>query len=231
MLRRFPPALALALLLTPGLAQVQAPQTFRFTAMGSGTEASGQLTVRTGSSLISVLTLRGLMPNAAYVAHYHALGPAGGPPCASAGPVTLSFPKFRSDARGQATVTVRADPARMRGPLGAYVDVHRAADRTDIPLCAAVLNSAAAPVTDVTVNITDNRFQPAALSVKAGTTVTWVHTGKITHNVVSAQLADLSSPDLRAGQRYSYTFQSPGTYTYYCSYHDGMSATITVTNR
>lgn len=184
-----------------------------------------------------MLTLRGLTPNRAYVAHYHALGPAGGDACASQGPVTLGFPAYKADAWGQATVTLRADPARLRGHLGAYVNVHTAADLTDIPLCAEVLKVATAPskaeatAPQVTVQIGDNAFQPARISVMAGTTVTWVHTGQVTHNVLSLQVADLRSPDLRPGDRYSHTFKTPGTYTYYCSYHDGMSATITVTSR
>ena len=61
--------------------------------------------------------------------------------------------------------------------------------------------------------------------------MTCVDTGQVTHNIVSLQVADLRSPDLRPGDHYRYTFTTPGTYTYYCSYHDGMSATITATNR
>ena len=228
-----------ALLLTPAAAQTPTLQLFPFTLMGKVAGASGQLSIRTVSAAqsLSVLTLRGLPPRTAYVAHYHALGPAGGEPCASNGPITLGFPAFKTDARGQATVSLRADPARLRGTLGAYVNVHTASDLTDIPLCVAVLKVAAtpakvtAPAMTMTVNIADNRFQPATLSVKAGTTVTWVHTGQVTHNILSLQLADLRSPDLRPGDKYSYTFKTPGTYTYYCSYHDGMSATITVTDR
>lgn len=241
-----PPFRALALataLLTSAQAAPTSVQTYPFQAMGaSASGATGRLSVRTLSpqQSASVLTLRGLIPNRAYVAHYHALGPAGGDACASQGPITLGFPAFKADARGQATVTLRADPARLRGNLGAYVNVHMASDLTDIPLCAAVLKVAAAhsrpaqpPVTapQLTVKIGDNVFQPARLSVVAGTTVTWVHTGQVTHNVLSLQVTDLHSPDLRPGDQYSYTFKTPGTYTYYCSYHDGMSATITVTNR
>lgn len=243
MFRPIHSALLPALLLMPALAQTQTSQVFPFKSLGTSADASGQLSVRAVSPTLStsVLTLRGLTPNTAYAAHYHALGPAGGPPCASNGPVTLGFPAFKTNTRGQATVVLRADPAKIAGTLGAYVNVHTASDLTVVPLCAAVLKTAAAPAKpapapsstapQVTVNMGDNLFQPATLSVKAGTTVTWVHTGKITHNILSLQVADLRSPDLRPGDRYSYTFTTPGTYTYYCSYHDGMSATITVTNR
>lgn len=233
------PVLAAALL-TSAHAATTPVQTYPFRATSpAASGATGQLSVREAApqQSVSVLTLRGLTPNRAYVAHYHALGPASGDTCASQGPITLGFPAFRADARGQATVTLRADPARLRGNLGAYVNVHTASDLTDVPLCAAVLkvtpapSKAAATAPRATVKVGDNTFQPTRLSVVAGTTVTWVHTGQVTHNVLSLEVADLRSPDLRPGDQYSYTFKTPGTYTYYCSYHDGMSATITVTSR
>ena len=206
--------------------------------------ASGQLTVRTlgPKSSVSVLTLRGLTPNTAYVAHYHALGPASSDPCMSNGPITLGFPAFRTNAQGQATVLLRADPARINGMLGAYVNVHTAANLAVVPLCASVLKAGGTPAVQnaqpaaqaapqQTVKIGDSFFMPASLSVAVGTTVTWTHTGKITHNVLSVDLPGIHSADLQPGEKYSYTFKTPGTFTYYCSYHEGMSATITVTNR
>ena len=106
-------------LLTPALAQTPPAEVFSFAA-GKATGASGQLSVRllSATQSLSVLSLRGLIPNTAYVAHYHALGPAGGEPCASDGPITLGFPAFKTGAQGQATVSLRADPARLRGTLG-----------------------------------------------------------------------------------------------------------------
>ncbi|GGJ87215.1 hypothetical protein GCM10008939_34050 [Deinococcus aquiradiocola] len=219
--------------------------TFPFKAAITPTSGgSGQLTVRTLSptSSISVLTLRGLTPSTPYVAHYHALGAASSDPCASNGPITLGFPAFRSNAQGQATVLLRADPARIKGTLGAYVNVHTAANLAVVPLCASVLKTGKAQAAQSTttavpaalqqtVKIGDNFFMPAALSVAAGTTVTWLHTGKVTHNVLSVDLPGIHSADLQPGESYSYTFKTPGTFTYYCSYHEGMSATITVTNR
>ncbi|THF68352.1 hypothetical protein E7T06_16975 [Deinococcus sp. Arct2-2] len=230
------PLILSSFMLTPASAATL--QLFPFKALGTAGGVSGQLSVRTLSPTqsVSTLTLRGLTPGRAYAAHYHALGKASAEPCASQGPITLGFPAFKANARGQATILLRADPARIAGTLGAYVNVHTASDLTVVPLCAALVKTGAArgtPVAadSVTVKVGDNLFQPASLSVPAGTMVTWIHTGQITHNVLSLTVADLKSPDLRPGDRYSYTFKTPGTYTYYCSYHDGMSATITVTNR
>ena len=237
--------LASALLLGVAVAATTPTLTFLFKSPGTSTSgASGQLTVRSLSALnsVSVLTLRGLAPSTAYVAHYHALGSVSSAPCASDGPITLGFPAFRTNAQGQATVLLQADSARISGTLGAYVNVHTAANLADVPLCASVLTARTTPTGQTprpaaqatlqqTVKIGDNLFLPAALSVVAGTTVTWTHTGKVTHNVVSIDLPGLRSADLHPGESFSYTFKTPGTFTYYCSYHDGMSATITVTNR
>ena len=242
---RLSSVLASALLLSSAGAATTPTMTFPFKALGTPTDrASGQLTVRTLSpqSAASVLSLRGLTPNTAYVAHYHALGPASSDPCMSNGPITLGFPAFRTNAQGQATVLLRADPARIGGTLGAYVNVHTAANLAVVPLCASVLKAggtsavqntqpAAQAALQQTVKIGDSFFMPASLSVAVGTTVTWTHTGKITHNVLSVDLPGIHSADLQPGEKYSYTFKTPGTFSYYCSYHEGMSATITVTNR
>ncbi|WP_425144971.1 cupredoxin domain-containing protein [Deinococcus sp.] len=232
-------------LLSSGAGAATGTMTFAFKSVGAPTSgASGQLAVTTLSpkSTLSVLTLRGLLPSTPYVAHYHALGTASSDPCSSDGPITLGFPAFKSGAQGQATVLLRADPARIGGSLGAYVNVHPAADLATAPLCAAVLRAEAAPAAQNTVpaaqaalqrvvKIGDNVFMPASLSVPVGTTVTWTHTGKVTHNVLSIDLSGLHSTDLQPGDKYSYTFKTPGTFTYYCSYHEGMSATITATAR
>ena len=200
--------LASVLLLSSAGAAATRTLTFPFKSVGTMSGASGQLTVRTLSptSSISVLTLRGLTPSTPYVAHYHALGPASSNPCASNGPITLGFPAFRTNAQGQATVLLRADPARISGTLGAYVNVHTAANLAVVPLCASVLKAggtaavqtsqpATQAVLQQTIKIGDNLFMPAALSVAVGTTVTWTHTGKVTHNVLSVDLPSIRSAD------------------------------------
>lgn len=217
---------------------------FRHSAAGVDPAASGRLTVRQVDARTSesVLTLTGLTPQAAYAAHYHALGATNRlDPCDSDGPVTAGFPSFKASAQGRATVVLRADPARIAGQAGAYVNVHTAGDLAVVPLCAAVLRTTtanpfqkpspdAAPAT-VKVSIRDNLFSPSSLSVKAGTTVTWTLDGQVGHNVLSVDLPDLHSATLNHGDTFSYTFARAGTFTFYCSFHEGMSATIVVTNR
>ncbi|MFI7115871.1 plastocyanin/azurin family copper-binding protein [Amycolatopsis sp. NPDC049868] len=72
-------------------------------------------------------------------------------------------------------------------------------------------------------------YGPAALTVRVGDTVTWMQHDQAPHDVVttSAPVA-FRSPKLSAGQSWSHTFTKPGTYSYYCSVHPDMRATVTV---
>jgi plastocyanin len=72
-------------------------------------------------------------------------------------------------------------------------------------------------------------FTPASLTVRVGDAVTWVQHDSAPHDVVttSAPVA-IRSPQLSQGQSWSYTFDIPGTYSYYCSVHPDMRAQLTV---
>jgi len=71
-------------------------------------------------------------------------------------------------------------------------------------------------------------FGPAALTVKAGSAVTWTNQDEEPHTVVGAAL---KSPVLgNAGSTYAYTFTTAGTYNYNCSIHPYMHGTVTVTS-
>lgn len=83
-----------------------------------------------------------------------------------------------------------------------------------------------------TVSISNFQFTPQVLSVKAGTTVTCV-VKEGTHTV-TADNGAFASDNLSAGQNFTFTFTTPGTYRYYCSFHGGkggvnMSGMIRVT--
>lgn len=66
--------------------------------------------------------------------------------------------------------------------------------------------------------------------VAAGTTVTWTNQDSEAHTVTSRGTeSPLHSAALSPGQTYSYTFTTPGTYTYMCTIHPFMTATVTVT--
>jgi len=87
------------------------------------------------------------------------------------------------------------------------------------------------PASTFKVEANDDFFSPEKFTVTAGTRVTWVNVGKKKHTVTYGTTFDV---DLKPGESFSYTFDQPGTYQYYCvthseSDHEGMVGTITVT--
>ncbi len=79
-----------------------------------------------------------------------------------------------------------------------------------------------------TVQISDFAFQPAELSVKQGTSVTWVNEDSVTHIVKMDSVFE--SPGLGKGQSYTHMFtEAPGDYPYSCAIHPSMQGKITVT--
>jgi plastocyanin len=99
---------------------------------------------------------------------------------------------------------------------------------------------------DYTVIIRPERtFEPASLTVPRGSVVAWQnrsdHVHTITTDPQKAQMPErISQPpdtspfdsgDLFSGERWVYTFDVPGTYVYFCRYHEleEMFGAITVT--
>jgi amicyanin len=100
----------------------------------------------------------------------------------------------------------------------------------DTAKAAAPLAVAMAPASAVKVAIANYAFAPAALTVKVGQTVTWTNEDSAPHTVtVASGPQTFSSPELKKGDTYSFTFTRPGTYSYYCAVHPSMTAAVTVT--
>ena len=79
-----------------------------------------------------------------------------------------------------------------------------------------------------TVYIQNFAFNPTNLTVKVGTTVTWINQDSTTHTVTSDNGAFQSSGNLNQGTNYTFTFTKAGTYPYHCSIHPNMKGTILV---
>lgn len=96
-------------------------------------------------------------------------------------------------------------------------------------LAAPVTAPATAAAATQQVMMQGYAYSPASLTVRVGDTVTWMQHDEAPHDVVttSAPVA-FRSPQLSAGQSWSYTFRQPGTYAYYCSVHPDMRASVTV---
>lgn len=93
---------------------------------------------------------------------------------------------------------------------------------------AAVPAQIPAQMETARVEIRDQGFNAPSVTVKPGTTVTWVNHDDDTHTVTSTVDA-FRSPGLDPDETFSYTFTKPGTYEYYCTLHPLMTGKVVVT--
>jgi FtsP/CotA-like multicopper oxidase with cupredoxin domain len=82
----------------------------------------------------------------------------------------------------------------------------------------------------VLIAMVDDRFAPTSITIKAGTTVTWVNRGADWHSVASFDRS-FESGQIAPGDSFSQTFTVPGMYKFLCKHHarQGMIGTIIVT--
>ncbi len=83
------------------------------------------------------------------------------------------------------------------------------------------------PSTANQVMVENFSFQPGTLTVKAGTTVTWVNHDDEPHTV-NENNKTFKSGTLDTDAKFSYKFTSPGSYSYFCSLHPRMTGQIIV---
>ncbi len=98
-------------------------------------------------------------------------------------------------------------------------------------VAAALLAAAPAGAGDLAqVTIAQNRFVPAQLAVKAGTTVRWSNAERRTgHALVISGPARAQSGLISPGQSWQHTFAQPGLYHYSCVPHPEMKGVVEVT--
>jgi plastocyanin len=86
--------------------------------------------------------------------------------------------------------------------------------------------AAATPVRTGEVVAKDLRFDPATVEVPAGTNVTWrFEDGNVPHNVKG----DGFESKNQSSGTFQHRFDTPGTYDYRCTLHQGMDGRVVVT--
>ena len=71
------------------------------------------------------------------------------------------------------------------------------------------------------------RYEPSSLTISAGTAVTWVNNSSTAITVTSPD-GLFDSESVAAGGSFSYTFDTPGTFRYFCVPYPHMKGVITV---
>jgi plastocyanin len=94
-------------------------------------------------------------------------------------------------------------------------------------LAGVAVMAAPAGAEDTQVMIDNFTFTPQRVTVKAGTTITWINHDDIPHAVASSTKA-FKSKVLDTDDKFSFTFTTAGSYEYFCSLHPHMTGMIFV---
>ena len=96
-----------------------------------------------------------------------------------------------------------------------------------ITVAVSLVGTRAPAASRSTIAIEHFKYAPATLTVRPGTTVTWVNHDEEPHTVTSATGAFASS-GLVNEDSFAQTFTRRGTYQYFCALHPHMKATVVV---
>jgi len=94
-------------------------------------------------------------------------------------------------------------------------------------IAAAAVAARSGQAAEMEVGIDNFVYNPQQLTVKAGTTVTWVNRDDIPHTVTS-KTGVFRSKALDTDDKFSFTFATAGAFPYFCALHPHMTGTIVV---
>ena len=80
---------------------------------------------------------------------------------------------------------------------------------------------------EISVSIENMLFDPAEVTIAPGTTVTWLNKDVMPHTAVDNNKS-FRSKILAKGDKFSFTFTTPGDYNYICSVHPNMKGSVIV---
>lgn len=104
-------------------------------------------------------------------------------------------------------------------------------------ICAALLAAACLPAAPlhalaqtVEVRIRDYAFDPARITIRAGTTVKWINLEKrVSHSVLFTGVGGFESERMFPEESWQRRFDAPGEYRYTCGPHPEMTGVVVVT--
>jgi plastocyanin len=99
---------------------------------------------------------------------------------------------------------------------------------SDTPVNPIIPSTPANPIATTAVSLQNDTFNPKDIVVSPSAVVTFTNTDRIAHNVVFANQNIASIGDWTSGDRTATMPAAPGTYSYTCTIHAGMSGTVKV---
>jgi len=94
-------------------------------------------------------------------------------------------------------------------------------------VCCAVYAAIAAPPAETHLTIDNFTFKPDVLTIKPGTTVTFVNHDDIPHSIVDSG-GKFKSKVLDTDESFKMTFETAGSIGYFCGLHPHMTGRIVV---
>ena len=89
-------------------------------------------------------------------------------------------------------------------------------------------NSRCDPPDSGIILICKNQFIPGSISVRKGTTITWLNKDGYIHSVVSDNTVSFNSGNIESNSNYSFRTEFTGTFNYHCGIHQE-TGVLTVT--
>jgi plastocyanin len=136
----------------------------------------------------------------------------------------LSLDAQQRAAREDSLRIAREDALRR-----ARADSANAAARADSLRRAGAARAREAPPRDTNVRATIRNlaYAPARIEISAGTTITWRNSDQVDHTVTATD-GSWNSGIIRPGETWQRTFDSPGTFEFFCIPHPFMKGTVVV---
>ncbi len=163
----------------------------------------------------------------------------GNPANAQYGLQTLSIPPsggaivdmYFKDPGGKNPFVSHAFAYMQKGAMGVFQVENSTSGPTTQTTSTGV--AAAGPVVSIpsgaAMQTSTMYYSPSTITVVIGVnnTVTWVNNDDAPHTVTASD-GSFNSGNLNAGQSWTFTFTTPGTYAYSCAYHPWMKGTVIV---
>lgn len=158
------------------------------------------------------------------------------PPVAAAPPAAVAEPATAATVVATPAASASASPASVPAdtvtPPTTKAEPARDTTTTVTPAPSTLRTQApraarkSAPRT-VNARINGLAYIPSRIEISAGTTVQWKNNDPLIHTVTATD-GSFNSPQFGLDGTYRHTFTKPGTYSYYCTLHPNMKATVVV---
>lgn len=99
---------------------------------------------------------------------------------------------------------------------------------SDTPVSPIIPSTPENPVATTAVALQDDAFNPKNIVVSPSAVITFTNNDRIAHNVIFSNQNIPSITDWTSGDRTTTMPAAPGTYSYTCTIHAGMSGTVKV---